>query len=61
MYVCVCVCVCVCMTKDNNIIWITLMVLDPETFYNNSLSTIATAAIAKIQLNFKEIALFEIS
>ena len=27
--------------------------LDPETFYNNSLSTIATAAFAKIQLYYK--------
>ena len=37
------------------------MVLDPETFYNNSLSTIATTAIAKGQLHCKKCALFEIS
>ena len=37
------------------------MVLDQETFYNNSLSTIATAAVGEIQLYCEKCALFKIS
>ena len=36
------------------------MVIDSKTFYNNLLSMIATAAIAKIQLYYKKCAFFEI-
>ena len=35
------------------------MVLDPETFYNKSHSTIATAAIAENELYYKRCALEE--
>ena len=47
--------------KRRYLFWIILMVLDREIFYDTLLSTIATAAIAEIQLYYKRCALFEIS
>ena len=40
--------------RQKTIIILDYSVLDPETFYNNSLSIIATAAIAEIQLYKKK-------